>query len=278
MRPKIRWRRQSWEYSCVPLSRVLCARKPALGLSNGGDFRQERRKPPCPTRNGGVTFARCDPAEQRIVRAIHTARREKTRETSSPTNPAHPAQRGRGRDQAPRPQSALEIPERATSRRTDGPSGDRKPRGRHSRYRSLQPYQTGRRCVSSSRTGRRRDTTPCSARRESAHAHGFRAQSPGGVPSQALLLAVRPILRRPNEHLHEVVVERVVKLALEAPLELRIVEVARMQIEIVGMDRDAFILELNDDFDPVILGTGREVQQRVLVQAKLREHALQTNR
>lgn len=61
----------------------------------------------------------------------------------------------------------------------------------------------------------------------------------------------------------------IVKLPLEAPLELRIVEIPGMQVEVVRVNRNALIFELDDDFDPVALGAGREIQQRMFVEAKL---------
>ena len=50
-----------------------------------------------------------------------------------------------------------------------------------------------------------------------------------------------------------------------------------MQIEIVSVHRNRFILELDDDLDPFALAPRREVQQRVFVQPQLRKHALQAN-
>jgi hypothetical protein len=51
-----------------------------------------------------------------------------------------------------------------------------------------------------------------------------------------------------------------------------------MQVEIVSVDRNARVLELNDDFHAVTFGTRGKVQQRMLVQAELREHTLETTR
>ena len=45
-------------------------------------------------------------------------------------------------------------------------------------------------------------------------------------------------MRGADEHLYEVGVEGIVELALEAPFELRVVEVAGMEFEVVGVDGD----------------------------------------
>src|SRR5579864_70427 len=87
--------------------------------------------------------------------------------------------------------------------------------------------------------------------------------------------AIGAVLRRANEHFDEVVVQGVVKLALETPFKLRIVQVAGMKVEIVGVDGHAFVLEANNDFDAVSLAASRERQQRMLVEAQLMKHALE---
>ena len=69
--------------------------------------------------------------------------------------------------------------------------------------------------------------------------------------------------------------QRIEKLALEAPLELRMVEVARMKIEIVSVYGDGFIFELDDDFDAFALGAGGKVKKGVFVKAKLGEDAFE---
>jgi len=66
-------------------------------------------------------------------------------------------------------------------------------------------------------------------------------------------------------------VQRVVKLALEAPLELRMIEVARMKIEIINMYGNGGVFELDNDFDTLALGARGKIQQRMLVQAQLSE-------
>ena len=77
-------------------------------------------------------------------------------------------------------------------------------------------------------------------------------------------------MRRADEHLHKIVVQGVVELALEAPLKLRVVEIAWVQIKIVGVHRNAFILELDNNLNPFIFRTCRKNQEWMLVQPKLR--------
>ena len=70
--------------------------------------------------------------------------------------------------------------------------------------------------------------------------------------------------------------QRVIKLPLEAPLKLRIIEISRMQVEVVGMHRNALVLELDDDFDAIALRVSGEVQKGMFVKPKLRENAVQS--
>jgi hypothetical protein len=71
-------------------------------------------------------------------------------------------------------------------------------------------------------------------------------------------------------------VQAVKKLPLESPFKLRMVQVPRMKLEIIGVDWDVRILELDDDLHTFALVAGGEVEQRVLVQAKLGKHAIET--
>jgi hypothetical protein len=80
-----------------------------------------------------------------------------------------------------------------------------------------------------------------------------------------------------DKHLDKVVVQAVIELALKAPFELKIVQIARMKLEIIGMHWNVRVLEFDDDFDAVTLFAGRKVQQRVLVETQLREDAFQAN-
>jgi hypothetical protein len=82
-------------------------------------------------------------------------------------------------------------------------------------------------------------------------------------------------LRSAYEHLDEVVVQCVVELALKTPFELRVVEVAGMEIEIIGVHRNRGVFEFDDYFNAIALGSGREVQQRVLVEAQLGQDSIE---
>jgi hypothetical protein len=71
-------------------------------------------------------------------------------------------------------------------------------------------------------------------------------------------------------------VQGIVKLPLKTPLKLRIIEIPRMQIEVIGMDRNALILELDNDFDAIALRVSGKVQKGMFVKPKLRENAVQS--
>jgi hypothetical protein len=70
-------------------------------------------------------------------------------------------------------------------------------------------------------------------------------------------------------------VQGVVKLALEAPLELRMVEIARMKIEIVCVYGNGRVFELDNDLSSFPLGARGEVQERMLVETQLSEDAIE---
>jgi len=69
--------------------------------------------------------------------------------------------------------------------------------------------------------------------------------------------------------------EAIVKLALKSPLELRVVEIARMHFENVRMNRNRRVPELDKDFYRFAFCPRREVQQRMLVETQLVPHALE---
>jgi hypothetical protein len=102
-----------------------------------------------------------------------------------------------------------------------------------------------------------------------------RLQSFGEECSKSLSMSFGAILRRADEHLYEIVVQGIEELALEAPFKLRIVEIAWMEIEIISVHRNRFIFEVDDDLDAFSLSARREVQQRVLIEAELREDAVE---
>ncbi len=69
--------------------------------------------------------------------------------------------------------------------------------------------------------------------------------------------------------------QAVVELALEGPLELRVVEVAGVQFEVVGVDLQAGVFESDDDLDAVTLRARVKGQQRMFVEAELFEDAFE---
>ena len=87
-------------------------------------------------------------------------------------------------------------------------------------------------------------------------------------------MALGPVLGRADEHLDHVVVQTVVELALEFPLELRMIEVPGMKLEVIGVHWDRRIPEVDDDFYGFALGAGGKMEQWVLVQFQLRQNAL----
>src|SRR5579864_4086565 len=115
--------------------------------------------------------------------------------------------------------------------------------------RNRQPCRIDPRGWCNSRIPHRRGTFPCSGRRESGRGHRSLARFFHAALSQSLSLAVGAILWRADEHLDEVVVQRVVELALEGPFKLRVVEVAGMQVEVVSVDGNGFVFELDDDLN-----------------------------
>jgi hypothetical protein len=70
-------------------------------------------------------------------------------------------------------------------------------------------------------------------------------------------------------------VQTIVELTLECPLELWMVEIAWVHLEVVSVHRDGRILELDDDFNPIIFVASGEVEQRMLVETQLSEHTSQ---
>jgi hypothetical protein len=95
------------------------------------------------------------------------------------------------------------------------------------------------------------------------------------ISLHAVLPAFCAVLRRADEHLHEIVVQCVIELALKAPFELRIVQVTRMKIEVVGMHGERWVSELDNHFYTVAFGARGKIQQRVLVEAELGEDAVE---
>ncbi len=67
--------------------------------------------------------------------------------------------------------------------------------------------------------------------------------------------------------------ETIVELPLELPLEPGTVEVARVEIESVGVNAGAALAQVNDDLYAIAVGTRVEAQQRMIVKPQLLTHA-----
>ena len=88
----------------------------------------------------------------------------------------------------------------------------------------------------------------------------------GGCEFRSSGLAV---LRGVEKHLDEVIVEGVVKLALEVPGKLRVIEIASVDLEDVGVHRDGGVFQVDEDFDEVVGFAGGELQERVVVETEM---------
>jgi hypothetical protein len=72
-------------------------------------------------------------------------------------------------------------------------------------------------------------------------------------------------------------VQRVEELALEAPFELGIVEIARVKIKGIRVHGHRRVFELEGDFHALALGACGEVKQGMLVETQLREHTIEAS-
>src|SRR5580704_14650523 len=77
------------------------------------------------------------------------------------------------------------------------------------------------------------------------------------------------VLRRADKHLHQVIVQAIEDLPLEGPLKLRIVKIAGMQLEIVGMDARLGEARPDYDLDSLAFSTRIELHQGMLVEPQL---------
>ncbi len=80
------------------------------------------------------------------------------------------------------------------------------------------------------------------------------------------------VLRGADEHLDEVVVQAIVELALERPFKLGIVEIARMEFEVVSMDWRIGEPGPDDHFDRFAFDASVKLHKRMLVEAELLLH------
>src|SRR5207248_1635678 len=177
----------------------------------------------CLTRNACSRWFAAAPAAPPIFLQANSAAPEKTQETSSPTNPTRRAQTAHVRGQVPEPQYARANLVHARSPQTAGPAGVRKRHGHRWTYRSLRPCRIVPHLASNSPARDHRDKAPCSARTESARARGFPARF-SRAGSQPLPLALRPVLRRADEHFDQIIVQSVVELTLEGPFKLWMID------------------------------------------------------
>src|SRR5688572_5147283 len=99
------------------------------------------------------------------------------------------------------------------------------------------------------------------------------AMTTAGPPRRVL---AANILRRPDEHLHHVIVHAVVKLALKSPLELRMLQVARMHLEQISMQAEILLGAIDHDLDRAILLAAAQAEQRMLILGKLALDALES--
>src|ERR1700691_3974505 len=175
------------------------------------------------------------------------AAREKSPGTFCQTSRGHPARTSLALGRLPPFRCARASPGRATSHRTGGLTAGRRQHERRWRYRSLRLCRTAGRFANSIRVRDRRGTVPCSVKTGCGRAREFLVRSFGAVDSQFLLAAVGTILGRADEHFDEVVVQRIVELALETPFKLGMIEVPWMEVEIIGMHGHGLIFELDDD-------------------------------
>src|SRR5262249_42468073 len=155
----------------------------------------------------------------RIFQSENNATLHKRRGTSFPTNPERRARIG----PALVPIRALRFfpaaPIRATFPRTGGPANVRTRHEYRLMCRSRLPFQTVRGCANKIPTQLHKGRVPCTWRTEWVRARGFQTQSfPAGS-----LFPLPPffhILRRANEHLDQIIMQRIIKLTLKCPLKL----------------------------------------------------------
>ena len=80
------------------------------------------------------------------------------------------------------------------------------------------------------------------------------------------------VLRRADEHLDQVIVQAVEELALEGPLELWIVEIARVQVVVVGVDLGLGKSRTQYHLNAIALCSRTKRDKRMLIELELIEH------
>jgi len=79
------------------------------------------------------------------------------------------------------------------------------------------------------------------------------------------------ILRCADEHFDEIVVQGVVKLALQMPGKLRVVEIAGMDRKHVGMRGRDCVFQVDENFDNAIVLAPGESEEGMIVEAQVIE-------
>jgi hypothetical protein len=69
--------------------------------------------------------------------------------------------------------------------------------------------------------------------------------------------------------------QAIVKLPLKFPFKLRVVEIAWMKFEVIGMHRNWRIFEIYEYFHTVAFRVRGKLQQRVFVELQLRKDAFE---
>jgi len=70
-------------------------------------------------------------------------------------------------------------------------------------------------------------------------------------------------------------VQAVIQLPLELPLKLRVIEIPRVEFEVVGVYGDRRVSVIDENFDPLAFGVSGEIQQGMFVECKLLKNTLQ---
>ena len=77
------------------------------------------------------------------------------------------------------------------------------------------------------------------------------------------------ILRGAGKHFDEIVVQAVIELALKMPGELGMIEVAGMNRQNVGVNRDGGVLQIDQNFDHAAIFARGKGEQRMIVELEV---------
>jgi hypothetical protein len=70
--------------------------------------------------------------------------------------------------------------------------------------------------------------------------------------------------------------QAVIQLSLELPLELWVIEISRMEFEVVRVYGNRRVTEIDSNFNPFAPGVRRKIQQGMLIECKLLKNTLQS--